>query len=162
MTFGERLKALSGLSNATVGAMLLAIGTGAAVSAVLVSYSGLSTGTVSQHLLVDKVKSGGGGKLYFPKKQETEEEKRLRREAQGIIARIETQDPSEQLFDDSKDVVEQLKDEIRNLAAKERAFKAENKYAQMVRVQLAQEQLQAQIEEIDTAFVIMTIMSEVD
>ena len=52
-TVGARLKLLSGMSNATVGAMLLAIGTGATVGAVLANYSGLATGTVAQHLLVD-------------------------------------------------------------------------------------------------------------
>ena len=61
MTFGERLKKLSGLSNATVGAMLLTIGTGTTVGVILVNYSRLSTGTVSQHLLVDKVVGRGGG-----------------------------------------------------------------------------------------------------
>ena len=111
---------------------------------------------------IDTATPGFIGRLYKAKKQETTEEKRLRRESYGIIARIETQELSPQLFDDAKDVIDQLKDEIRNLAAKERVFEAENKYSNMIRVQLAQEQLQAQIEEIDTAFVIMTIMAEID
>ena len=102
------------------------------------------------------------GNLYKAKKQETDEEKRLRREAQGIIARAEVSQPSEQLLDDAKDVIDQIKAELVNLKAKERAFVAQNRYAEMIRTQLAQEQLQAQIEEIDTAFVFMTILAQID
>ena len=54
ISVGDRLKQLSGMSGVTVGAMLLAIGTGATVGAILVNYSGLPTGTVAQHLLVDR------------------------------------------------------------------------------------------------------------
>ncbi len=94
------------------------------------------------------------------KKKETEEEKRLRRETQGIIARAEQGKHSEQLVNDAKDVIDQLKDEILNLKLKERVFVAEKRHAEMIRAQLAQEQLQAQIEEIDTAFVMMMLIAE--
>jgi len=51
MTVGERLKELSGLSNATVGTMLRAIAAGATVGEILVNYSMLASGTVAEHLL---------------------------------------------------------------------------------------------------------------
>ena len=54
-TVGARLKYLSGLSGATIGAMLVVIGGAGTVASALVAYSGLPTGTVAQHLLVDRV-----------------------------------------------------------------------------------------------------------
>lgn len=54
LTLGGRLKQLSGLSGATVGAMLVAIGTGTTMAQCLPSYSGLASGTVGDHLRVDR------------------------------------------------------------------------------------------------------------
>lgn len=54
ITVGGRLKALSGLAGTTVGQMLQAIGSGATMAQCLVSYSGLASGTVAAHLLVDR------------------------------------------------------------------------------------------------------------
>lgn len=64
LTVGDRLKQLSGLSGATVGAMLLAIGSGTTMAGCLVSYSGLASGTVAEHLRVDRLPDAryvGGG-----------------------------------------------------------------------------------------------------
>ena len=54
ISVGDRLKQLSGMSGATVGAMLIVIGGSGTVASALVAYSGLPTGTVAQHLLVDR------------------------------------------------------------------------------------------------------------
>jgi len=53
VTAGARLVALSGLSGVAASVMMAGIGAGATVSAALVSYSGLVSGTAAQHLLVD-------------------------------------------------------------------------------------------------------------
>lgn len=121
-----------------------------------VSFDGNLTVTDAASLIT----STPGFKLTPKFRGETEEEKRLRREAQGILSRVEIGEPSEQLVNDAKDVIDQLKDEIINLKLKERVLVAEKRHAEMIRVQLAQEQLQSQIEEIDTSFVMMMIIAE--
>lgn len=95
VTVATRLKLLSGLSNATVSAMLLAIGVGATVGAVLVNYSGLPTGTVSQHLMVDKIaqtapiiQSGGEyskGKIRKPIPLIIDTDEKRRREDEAFM-----------------------------------------------------------------------------
>lgn len=52
MIAGARLAALAG-STGTAVALLLAIGTGATTGAALAAYSGLASGTASDHLLTD-------------------------------------------------------------------------------------------------------------
>jgi hypothetical protein len=59
VTAAERLVALAGTSG-TAGALLLAIGSGATTGAALVNYSGLLTGTASEHLMTDVIAIGGG------------------------------------------------------------------------------------------------------
>lgn len=59
MTIGERLQQLSGMSGATVGQMIAAIGSGSTVGQRLANYSGLATGTVGQHLFTDHTGFGG-------------------------------------------------------------------------------------------------------
>lgn len=100
------------------------------------------------------------------KRTETDEEKRLRREAQGIIARVkvvgEEKEKSPQLLDDAVDVVEQLKLEIAKLEVRALEFQVADRRAEMIRAQLAAEQLQAQIEEIDMAFCMFVMLAQID
>lgn len=73
MTAGERLAQLAGFSG-SAAALLLAIGTGATAGELLVSRSGLETGTAAEHLLAENTPvvvstqqggsgAGAGGKL---------------------------------------------------------------------------------------------------
>ena len=55
MTLAERLKALSGISGATVGQMLAGIAAGSSMGEIIVAYSGLAVATVEQHLQVSRV-----------------------------------------------------------------------------------------------------------
>jgi hypothetical protein len=105
-----------------------------------------------------------GFKLTPKFKGETQEEKRLRREAQGIIARARVSEPEqeEQLFSDAQDVVEQLKLEVLKLKVKAQEFETQSRHAEMIRAQLAREQIEAQIEEIDTAFVMFIMLAQID
>ena len=58
-TFASRLKTLSSMSGATVAAMLLAIGSsGNTLASCVIDYSGLPSGTVVDHILVDHSGSG--------------------------------------------------------------------------------------------------------
>lgn len=102
-----------------------------------------------------------GFKLTPKFRGETKEEKRLRRESQGIIARAKVAEKEQetQLFDDAKDVVDQLKLEIGRLEVKAREFEVQFRHAEMIRAQLAKEQLEAQVEEIDTAFVVFMMLA---
>lgn len=54
MTAAERLVALAG-STGSAAALLAMIGSGGTTGAALVNYSGLPTGTASDHLLTDSV-----------------------------------------------------------------------------------------------------------
>jgi hypothetical protein len=98
----------------------------------------------------------------YSKKQETEEEKRLRREAQGIIARVKLAPKPEEVFDDAVEVVDQLKLEVEKLEVKVLEAKVKNRRNDLIRAQLAQEQLRAHIEEIDAAFVMFTMLAQMD
>lgn len=81
-TVGTRLKELSGLSGATVGQMLFAIGGGATTfQSALVAYSGLVTGTVAQHLMVDVVRVSGNGGQVYPFTQQVPRRKRTDQQA---------------------------------------------------------------------------------
>jgi hypothetical protein len=101
----------------------------------------------------------------YTKKQETEEEKRLRREAQGIIARVKLASPNSKdnrLMDDAVDVVEQIKLEIARLDLKANYFERVNQQQNMIDAQLAQEQLQAQIQEVDDVFIMFMLLAQID
>jgi hypothetical protein len=101
----------------------------------------------------------------YTKKQETEEEKRLRREAQGIIARVKVASPDSKdnlLLDDAVDVVEQIKLEIARLDLKAKYFERVNQQQNMIDAQLAKEQLQAQIQEVDDVFVMFMLLAQID
>jgi len=85
-TVAERLKTLSGMSGATVAVMLLAIGTsGNTMASRLVSYSGLPTGSVVEHLLYEHaiLPAGLGGVALerLPKKKHEEDEREAVEEA---------------------------------------------------------------------------------
>lgn len=123
-------------------------------------------------------KQGGlhGLRAQF-KRIETEEQKRLRREAQGIIQRIKQADPvqAEQLLDDSKEISIQLQGAIaalETLAAEyqeqleeQTALRALQEAAIMrsllIEAQLQAEQLQQQVEELDVAYIMFMLAAQV-
>lgn len=51
MNTGERLAQISGMSGVSAATMLMSIGSGSTAGELLVSYSGLSSGTAEEHLL---------------------------------------------------------------------------------------------------------------
>jgi hypothetical protein len=128
-------------------------------------------------LAVD-TKQGGlhGLKAQF-RKTETEEQKLLRREAQGIIKRIKKAEPQEaaQLIDESADISRQLQEAITafNQAAARYQVQLEEKEAQraqeqaqmlqllLIDAQLQAEQLQQQVEELDVAYMMMMLAAHV-
>lgn len=63
MTAGERLAQLAG-QGGTAASLLALLGVGATTGALLASYSGLTTGTAADHLLVDRVSESSGGGWY--------------------------------------------------------------------------------------------------
>ncbi len=134
-----------------------------------------ATGTLTAAAVAD-VKQGGLHKLNLKasfKGVETEEQKRLRREAQGIIARIKKAEPEQAqgLQQESEDIAAQLQDAIGRLelAAEAYAEALKVKQAQKAKKQaaglqqmLAQAQVQAelmqqQIEELDVAYIVMML-----
>ena len=60
MTAADRLLSLSGITG-TASALLLAIGAGATTGDALADYSGLTTGTASEHILTERAKSNPWG-----------------------------------------------------------------------------------------------------
>lgn len=114
------------------------------------------------------VKGGGivgiGGLKAYVKKEETEEEKQLRREAQGIIKRIKESDKDQgvSLFADSANISYKLQQEVNKLEIKALEFNAERKYSDGIRAQRVAHQMKAQIEEIDAAFVMFTMLAHLD
>lgn len=124
--------------------------------------------------VVEQPKQGGvhGLRAQF-KRIETEEQKRLRREAQGIIQRIKQADPvqADALLDDSKEISRQLQDAITALEALAAEYQAQLEAQQALRAQeeaaalrnllieaqLQAELLQQQVEELDVAYIMFML-----
>ena len=103
----------------------------------------------------------------------TEEQKRLRREAQGIIQRIKQADPvqADELLDDSKEISRQLQGAIAALEALAAEYQAQLEAQQALRAQeeaaalrnllieaqLQAELLQQQVEELDVAYIMFML-----
>ena len=123
---------------------------------------------------VEQPKQGGvhGLRAQF-KRIETEEQKRLRREAQGIIQRIKQADPvqADELLDDSKEISRQLQGAIAALEALAAEYQAQLEAQQALRAQeeaaalrnllieaqLQAELLQQQVEELDVAYIMFML-----
>ena len=124
--------------------------------------------------VVEQPKQGGIGGLRAQfKRIETEEQKRLRREAQGIIQRIKQADAvqADALLDDSKEISRQLQDAIAALEAlaaeyqaqldAEMAQQAQEQSSRLrsllIEAQLQAELLQQQVEELDVAYIMFML-----
>lgn len=125
-------------------------------------------------VVVEQPKQGGvhGLRAQF-KRIETEEQKRLRREAQGIIQRIKQAEPqqAEALLDDSNEISSELQGAIaalETLAAEyqsqleaEMAQQAREQCARLrsllIEAQLQAELLQQQVEELDVAYIMFML-----
>lgn len=123
-------------------------------------YAGISI--ADNYVSSQPIQATPGFYKAYVKKQETEEEKRLRREAQGIIARAKTEKPSKSLYNDAQDVTEQIKLEIARLGLKAKYFEAQLQQQHQIEAQLKAEQLQSQINEIDEVFVMMMLIAQLD
>ncbi len=137
---------------------------------------GLSWGSSwgSTSVVVEQPKQGGlhGLRAQF-KRIETEEQKRLRREAQGIIQRIKQADPvqADELLDDSKEISRHLQGAIAALEALAAEYQAQLEAQQALRAQeeaaalrnllieaqLQAELLQQQVEELDVAYIMFML-----
>lgn len=124
--------------------------------------------------VVEQPKQGGlhGLRAHF-KRIETEEQKRLRRKAHGIIQRIKQAEPeqAEQLLDDSKEVSRELQDAIAALETLSAEYQAQLEAQQALRAQeeaaalrnllieaqLQAELLQQQVEELDVAYIMFML-----
>ena len=121
--------------------------------------------------VVEQPKQGGlhGLRAQF-RRIETEEQKRLRREAQGIIQRIKQADPvqSEPLLDEAKSVSSELQSAIAELEALAETYKNRIEAQQaseealalrtlLIEAQLQAELLQQQAEELDVAYIFMML-----
>ena len=125
-------------------------------------------------VVVEQPKQGGlhGLRAQF-KRIETDEQKRLRREAQGIIQRIKQAAPehSEQLLDDSAEISRKLQDAIAALNAAADEYQAQLEEQQalhlqeqsaalqslLIEAQLQAELMQQQVEELDVAYIFMML-----
>jgi hypothetical protein len=166
MTAGERLRALAGVSG-TAGALLLMIGTGATSGAILVDYSQLPTGTAAQHLLVDRVTTPpeehhGGGWDYGEHKRKHKEKEELLKESRELITKIRTDDNPKELFAEAESVTSKIKKEIERLGLKAAYFERLHNEQQVAKALYEQEQLQAQMEEIDVVFMTFLMIAHLD
>ena len=129
-------------------------------------------------VVVEQPKQGGlhGLRAQF-RCIETEEQKRLRREAQGIIQRIKqgVHEPSAQLLDDAADVARMLQGAIAALYSMAAEYQAQidaqmalHARAQAARLQsllieaqIQAELLQQQSEELDVAYIVMMLAAHI-
>lgn len=104
------------------------------------------------------------------RKHETEEQKRLRREAQGIIQRIKEAEPQqvEQLQEEAEDISGQLRDAIaalENVAAQYQSKLNQKRTSELqsllVEAQLQAEMMQQQQEELDVCYVMLLLAAHV-
>lgn len=129
----------------------------------------------------EEVRQGGLHKRPYLKASfkgiETEEQKQLRREAQGIIARIKKAEPRQvvELQQEAEDISWQLQEAISRLEIAAEAFgiALEQKQQQlameqaqqlqdlMIESQLQAELMRQQVEEIDVAYITMMIAAHI-
>jgi hypothetical protein len=134
-----------------------------------------ATGTLTA-AVVEDTKQGGVKKLNLRasfRGVETEEQKRLRREAQGIIKRIQTARPEESIAvqEEAEGISAELRAAIDRLEISADAFEQAMKVKQaqkaqkqalelqslLIEAQLQAEILQQQVEEMDVAFVMFML-----
>ena len=176
MTAADRLKQLSKLAGVSAAVMLLTIGTGATAGEALVNYSGLSTGTATEHILGEMQQGGEGissnggltswdGKKYpLPSEVKPLGHERIYFDdthARRVIEKVKKAKPEQeqQLFSEAENVIEQLQSEIIKLDALSVEMQTMGRRAEMIRVQLAIEQMKAQIEEVDAVFVMFMMVT---
>jgi hypothetical protein len=137
-----------------------------------------ATGTLTA-AVVEDAKQGGIKKLNLRatfRGVETEEQKRLRREAQGIIQRIKTAQPEQaaEIQDEAQDISQELQDAISRLEIAADAFdqalkvkqaeKAKKQAAELqsmlIEAQLQAELLQQQVEELDVVYLTFMLAAQ--
>ena len=152
-TAAERLVALSGRGTTTAAAHLLAIGIGLTAGAALVNYSGLTSGTATEHLLTERVREASGGFFFGKTKYRTREEIDAERRKLGILppsvevsaAKSARKAIAERASEEKalRDAVEALRAEVgRQEAARLRAL-----YIAVVRLEMERELLRQRQEE---------------
>jgi len=99
----------------------------------------------------------GHERIYF-----NDAQARPIQQAQEVIERVKEARPeqAQQLYSDAENVVWQLRIEIERLELMAIDLQALGRRAEIIRVEMAIEQMKAQIEEIDMVFVIFAISSQ--
>lgn len=117
-----------------------------------------------------QIKQGGLGRLKAQfRKSETEEQKRLRREAQGIIQRIKDGEPVQV---EAEGISKQLQEQVKRLEIQAAQYQTELAQSRalarmqqlqslLIDAQLQAEQAQQQIEELDVAFVMFMLAAHI-
>ena len=118
------------------------------------------TSAILYSLVTQEQNSGGYGDYGENLAIHTERKKTLERETKGVIARAKQGDKD--AADDAELVIAEIRKEIDRLGIKAEFYERKNKQRLMIEAQLAQEQLEAQIEEIDTAFMMMMLIAQID
>jgi hypothetical protein len=80
--------------------------------------------------------------------------------AKKVIKNAKKRDPD--AFEEAIDVIAEIRAEIENLGIKAEYYERINKQQAMIQAQLAKEQLEAQIEEIDVVFGILIMLAQLD
>jgi hypothetical protein len=163
-TAAERLVTLAGAG--TAGALLLLIGTGSTAGAALVDYSRLPSATAAVHLMTDIVEDnlqGGAGWIdYGEQKRKREEKDALIAESKTLIANIKAESNPQELFTESALLTSKIKQEIERLGIKAAYFERLHNEQLAAQALYDQEQLQAQIEEIDVVYMTFLMIAHLD
>jgi hypothetical protein len=173
-TYGARLRQLAGTIG-TAAALLGMIGQGATAGEMLVDYSGLPTGTASEHILTDRVAEedhhGGYGHHQRHKKKHLKGKvEKVIKSAQQVqleriaarralkVEKLETRKAREreqeiQLFNESALLTQQIREEIIRLGL----IEASVIQSQLIRAEI--DFYEQKIEELDIAYCMLLICS---
>jgi hypothetical protein len=101
-----------------------------------------------------------GGYDYGENKRIHAGKEALLASAKKVIKKAKKRD--DDAFGEAVDVIAEIRAEIDNLGIKAEYYERINKQQAMIQAQLAKEQLEAQIEEIDTVFAILIMLAQLD
>jgi len=113
-------------------------------------------------IVTEEEHHGGGWHDYGEHKRKHNEKEELLKESKKLITKIRTDNNPQELFAEAESVTSQIKKEIERLGLKAAYFERLHNEQQVAKALHDQEQLQAQMEEIDVVYMTFLMIAHLD